>query len=405
MNLRHFRILARLRFRQFFRQKNKGLAGKIVLVVYFWFLEALLYFMLKDGGSTDFPPLLVAGICFSAIIPDILFKLIFLHDETVMDAFIKTRPIRQGTWDRFLSISQFWKSSNLAMPLIMAPACFLFLPFGKGVLVFLALYLLSVFGGFITMLLKHRGKYPSEKIVSPSTARSFRQGSGHHVFGLQSRSFRRSKRLKTALYVLWGVFLFNFITQAGFGGSGRTGEMYLVFLLLFPPIMLPQYGLGVEANFFCGIWTKPLPLSTLLSEKYLFSALLGGVAALVILPFCLWFHIPVYVPLAYTLFAIGVGELVVMLDPYNCAPFDLFGKSFFNYQGASGTWKGSTILGTIFLMLVPMFLPHVLPDWLAYLILGVLGLAGFLLHRPFFRWVERKFLKNKYKYMEKYLSI
>ena len=61
MNIRHFRILARLRFRQFFRQKNKGLTGKIVLVVYFWFLEALLYFMLKDGAA-DFPPLLVAGI-------------------------------------------------------------------------------------------------------------------------------------------------------------------------------------------------------------------------------------------------------------------------------------------------------------------------------------------------------
>ena len=404
MNLRHFRILARLRFRQFFRQKNKGQVGKIFLVVYFWFLEALLFFMLRKEGVTDFPPLLVAGVCLSAIFPDALFKLIFLHDETVMDAFIKTRPIQQGTWDRFLTISQFWKSSNLAMPLIMAPACFLFLPFGKGLLLFLVLYLLSVFGGFIVMLLKHRGKYQPENLVSPKKARSFRQGSGHHVFGIQSRSFKRSKRLKTALFVLWGVFIFQFISQ-GIGGFTIGGEIFLFFLIYYPAIAVSQFGWSIEANFFCGIWTKPLSLSRLLSEKYLFSALLGGLSALATLPLCLWFHIPVYVPLAYALFAVGVGVPLVMLDPYNCVPFDLFGKTFFNYQGASSTYKASAILGMILVMAIPIVLPHVIPDWLAYVILGAVGLAGFLLHRPFFRWVERKFLKNKYKYMEKYLSI
>ena len=404
MRFGFIRILTRLRFRQFFRQKNKGMVGKIVLLAYFWFLEVLFFFILKEQIA-EFPPMLVAGICLSFIFPDALSKLIFLHDETVMDAFIKTRPIQQGTWDRFLTISQFWKSSNLAMPLIVAPACFLFLPFGKGLLLLLVLYLLSVFGGFIVMLLKHRGNYQQENLVSPKKARTFRQGSGNHVFGLQSRSFKRSKRLKTALFFLWGVFMFNFITQGAFDGPNRSAELYLVFLLLYPPIMLPQYGLAVESNFFSGIWTKPFSPSRLLTEKFLFSALIGVIAMLVILPFCLWFHIALYVPLANTLFAVGVGELFVLMDAYNCVPFDIFGKTFFNYQGASSTWKGSVILGTILLMLIPIVLPLILPKWAACLIIGGLGLAGILLHRPYFRWVERKFLKNRYKYMEKYLSI
>lgn len=405
MGINYIRILTRLRFRQFFRQENKGLIGKFIIVAYFWLLELLLFFMLRKEGVTDMPPLLVALIFLGFIVPDFVFKLIFEHDQTVMDAFIKTRPIPQGSWDRFLTISQLWKPSNLALSFIMAPACFLFLPFAWGFGVLIVIYLFSVFGGFIVMLLKHRGNYPLEERVTAKVGRSFRQGSGHHVFGIQSRSFKRSKRLKNALYVVWGVFLFNFIIQEGIGGPSRAGEMYLVFLLLFPPILLPQYGLAVEANFICGIWTKPIPLSRLLSEKYLFSALLGLVAALVILPFCLWFHIPFYVPLAYTMFGVGVGELLVMMDPYNCVPFDLFGKTFFNYQGTSSTWKGSTIFGTILLMVVPIVLPLILPDRIAYLIMGVFGLAGFLCHRPYFRWVERKFLKNKYKYMEKYLSI
>ena len=55
-------------------------------------------------------------------------------------------------------------------------------------------------------------------------------------------------------------------------------------------------------------------------------------------------------------------------------------------------------------MIIPIVLPHLLPEWAALLILAVIGLAGCVLYRPYFRWVERQFLKNRYHYMEKYLS-
>ena len=403
MAINTIRILTRLRFRQFFRQKNKGLVGKIIIVVYFWLLELLLFFMLRKEGITDFPPLLVAGICLGFIVPDFLFKLIFEHDQTVMDAFIRTRPISQSSWDRFLSVSQFWKASNLSMPLILAPACFLFMPFRWGLVTLLVLYLFSVFGGFLVMLFKHKGNYPLEKQVSAKAGRSFRQGSGHHVFGIQSRSFLRSKRLKTSVLVLTGVFFFQFISQ-GFAEIGRFDSVFLTFTILYAAIGLSQWGLSIEANSFCGIWTKPLPVHRLLEDKFLFSALLGGVTALVAIPFCYWFKIPLYAPLAYALFNAGVGILLIMIDAYKCMPFDLFGKTFFNYQGSSSTFKGSAFLALFVVMIIPIVLPHILPEWAALLILAVIGLAGCVLYRPYFRWVERQFLKNRYHYMEKYLS-
>ena len=403
MAINTIRILTRLRFRQFFRQKNKGLVGKIIIVVYFWLLELLLFFMLRKEGITDFPPLLVAGICLGFIVPDFLFKLIFEHDQTVMDAFIRTRPISQSSWDRFLSVSQFWKASNLTMPLILAPACFLFMPFRWGLVTLLVLYLFSVFGGFLVMLFKHKGNYPLEKQVSAKAGRSFRTGSGHHVFGIQSRSLLRSKRLKTSVLVLTGVFFFQFISQ-GFAEIGRFDSVFLTFTILYAAIGLSQWGLSIEANFFCGIWTKPLPVHRLLEDKFLFSALLGGVTALVAIPFCYWFKIPLYAPLAYALFNAGVGILLIMIDAYKCMPFDLFGKTFFNYQGSSSTFKGSAFLALFVVMIIPIVLPHLLPEWAALLILAVIGLAGCVLYRPYFRWVERQFLKNRYHYMEKYLS-
>ena len=403
MAINTIRILSRLRFRQFFRQKNKGLVGKIIIVVYFWLLELLLFFMLRKEGVTDFPPLLVAGICLGFIVPDFLFKLIFEHDQTVMDAFIRTRPISQSSWDRFLSLSQFWKASNLSMPLILAPACLLFMPFRWGLVTLLVLYLFSVFGGFLVMLFKHKGNYPLEKQVSAKAGRSFRQGSGHHVFGIQSRSFLRSKRLKTSVLVLTGVFFFQFISQ-GFAEIGRFDSVFLTFTILYAAVGLSQWGLSIEANFFCGIWTRPIPVHRLLEDKFLFSAFLGGVTALIAIPFCYWFKIPLYAPLAYALFNAGVGILLIMIDAYKCMPFDLFGKTFFNYQGSSSTFKGSAFLALFVVMIIPIVLPHILPEWAALLILAVIGLAGCVLYRPYFRWVERQFLKNRYQYMEKYLS-
>ena len=406
MKLGAIRLLSRLRFRQFFRQKNKGLVGKIIIIAYFWFLELLLFFMLRKEGVTDFPPLLVALIFLGAIVPDAIIKLIFEHDQTVMDPFIRTRPISQSSWDRFQSLSQFWKPSNLAMPLILAPACFLFMPFGWGLVTLLVLYLFSVFGGFLVMLFKHRGNYPLEKRVSAKAGRSFRPGGGHHIFGIQSRSFLRSKRLKTSVFVLTPIIFLQFVTY-GLDGSvlGRSGNMFLLFAILYPTLALSQWGMSIESNFFSGIWTKSLPISRLLKEKFLFSALLGGVAALIAIPFCLWLHVPVYTPVSFALFSAGVGVLLTLMDAYNCKPFDLFGKTFFNYQGSASAYKASVFIALAVTTVFPIVLMFLVPEWVSCLILSLLGIAGIAFHRPYFRWVERKFLNNRSKSMEKYLSI
>ena len=404
MKLDTIRILTRLQFRQFFRQKNKGLIGIIIIVAYFWLLELLLFFMLREEGIMAVPPLLVSLVLLSFIIPDFLFKLIFEHDQTVMDAFVKTRPIPQSSWDRFLTLSQLWKSSNLTLPLILAPACFLFLPFGWGLAVLLTLYLFSAFGGFLVMLFKHRGNYPSEKQVSAKAGRFIRQGGRqHHIFGIQSRSFLRSKRLKRSWLFLSIFFLLEFILYGSMEGN-RFGDFYLFGFLIITTIMLSQYGFGVEANFFSAIWTRPVPISWILRDKFRLSAALGGIALLITLPFCIWFKISLLAPVAYALFASGFCSLLLLIDAYNCTPFDLFGKTFFNYQGASGTFKASVIVGTILLMGLGWGLPAIFPGWPSYLILSALGLLGFIFHRPYFDWVERKFLKDKYKYLEKYQS-
>lgn len=405
-----FKSLARLKFRQFFRGKTKrDLIGLIVLLVYFWGVVILSFFLVKDELEAV-PTGILAAVFLSLAILDFLSKLIFVRDHTVMDAFLRTRPILQKQWNRFLIVSQSWNPSNLTMPVILLPACLLFLPFLQGLAVWAGLYLLSVLNGILIMLLKRRGTYAPEKVVSTAAVRTFKPGrTGFAIFGLQSKSLLRSKRLKRAWLYMSIFFLVEFILYGSMGAveGGRDrffGMFYLFGFFAIESIMLSQYGLGLEAGYFGAIWTRPVPISRILRDKFWLGAALGGIGLLITLPFCIWFHISLLVPVAYALYTAGFCSPLLLIDAYHCVPFDLFGKTYFNYQGASGTFKASVVLGTFLLLGLGWGLPAILPGTPSSLIFIGLGLIGLIFHRPYFDWVERRFLKDKYKYLEKYQS-
>lgn len=391
--------LRRLQFRQMFRgKKGRDLVGPAILILYFWIIELIVFIEVKE----KLPPLAGVILFLAFFIPDFILKLIFERDHTVMDAFLKTRPVTQSQWDRFLTLSQFWYPANLALPVAIAPACFLFLAFPLNIVMFIVVYLGSVFGGFLVMLMKHRGTYASEKSASPKAIRTFKSTTGHAIFGLQSKSVLRSKRLRGSIIYLT-VWMFIMFVMYGLQGD-KFGELWLFYFICLGVSVLSQYGLGVEAGYFSAIWTRPVSISRVLKDKFKLAAALSGAAALISIPVCIWCDIPVYLPLAYALFATGVGCPTALIDAYNCTPFDLFGKTFFNYQGSKSTFKASTILGMTIVLGLAIVLPLLLSNLIAAIILGGLGLIGFAFHRPYFDWVERRFLANKYKYMEKYLS-
>lgn len=395
--------LAQLQFRQWRRSKSKGrLFGDIFGIIYLWVIEFVVFCVLKDEGISV-PALVTCLVALSVTIPDFILKLIIEQDATVMDAFLKTRPIPQERWDRFLSVSQLWKESNLVMPLAMAPACFLFLPFRAGMIILVVLYLLSALGGFLVMLLKHRGTYQPEKMVKSSFSSSIKSATGNFISGIQFRSFLRSKRLRTMVIYLGVLIYLQCITQS-LNETVGFGTLYVFLFVFLCSCTIPQYGFAVEANFFNGIWSRPIRIEKLLANKYWFGILCGAVGALLCLPLCIWSSTSVLDVVAITLFVCGFANLLMLVDSYNCVPFDLFGKAFFNNQGSQTAFKGSSFITVLVTMGIGWAVIRLLPGWKSQVILGAIGIAGFCLYRPYFRFVVSRFMKNRYKYMAKYTS-
>ncbi len=397
-----FKALLRLYFRQFVKDRKREFVLTSVMVAYFWVIELVIF--LKDGvGTLDSPGglLVVIGVF------DFVTKLFMQHDNTVMDAFLKTRPLSEKTWRRFLRITHLWEPLNLFFPLALAPVWLVFLPFGRALLFIVCTYFLSVALGILMMRLKRRGPYLSEKAVVRKNGRAAvrltsRLATGS--LGIQVKGLLRSKRLLAASLPMAFYFLLTFLREARKGEANVAGAeaMMLFFIFTFAQASV-QFGLSVEAKFFNGLWTKPFPLRRLLEDKYNFATVLAGIAGVIGALVGLPFHFPVSSLLARVVFVAGFASLPILIDPYACVPFDPFNKTQFNTSSRmQGTFRISTLLATLGTFVSAGLLHLLHSQDLRNGIFFALGILGYLLHKRYFAWVEKKFLADRYKYMDIY---
>ena len=212
----------------------------------------------------------------------------------------------------------------------------------------------------------------------------------------------RSKRLRTGVLVVAPLFLFNTYTQQMPEVLSDFGFNPMLLLgVAFPSVILGQYGLGIEANYAHGIWTKPWPVSTILLNKFRFHCAICGIMAACCLPAVIWLKMSLLTLVAALLFACGVFVLLMMPMCLYCSRFDLFSSAFFNYQGAN---KQMNIYS--FIIFVPMIAYYaayfLLPPLWADIVIGGLGVAGLALHQPFIGWLARKWQARRYRMMEKW---
>ena len=127
------RLLLRLWWLQQRRNFHKRDAFVACYIIFLYVVMGVSFFLsfTENGGELggeDMPALLGAGIVVGMLIPDIIMKMVMKRDITAMDDYVKSRPVPEKIWNKFLlttNLVSFW---NYVLPVLMLPVFIYFLP-------------------------------------------------------------------------------------------------------------------------------------------------------------------------------------------------------------------------------------------------------------------------------------
>lgn len=476
--------------RLWLRQKRHDFRWQhIFLTVYFGGLYVAMvvgfYYGMHDELASHPVPaaavLLVPLVAVSVQFGDLFMKLFWRRSPVEMDDYLRTRPVANTDWARFVLLDTSLGTLQWMLALMLCFVAFFFLPWWAALLTLVLTFSVSVVnalfqncwrrapgnewtlplvfgylvwtgamwavsvGGFVLVAVQAGGmddlfsdtasgllplalassaalllvnvlaafvlhryftrmKNHNEEAHTPvaSPVHSFGQVS---LWSIEWVQILRSKRLRVSFFLIAGIFILNTYLQQQptIQGDMHGINIMLLFGIAFPSIILAQWVLGVEANFFSGIWTKPWPVEGILRRKYMFFCAICGVMALLIFPCVIWMGMSPWTWFCTLLFSCGVFVLPFMATCLFSSRMDLFASAFFNYQGGNKQLNFFS-----FIMFIPMGIwfavYYFVPSPWNHLIIGGLGILGLLLHRPYIHWISNIWHRRRYKIMERWLT-
>ena len=394
-------------------------------------------------------------IAASLLISDLFFKFMFMNDSVLMDDFLKTKPVKQRDWNRFILFSCFASEWNLMLPFLIGIFAFFLMSVGEALVaivtayvmsamnsmllanirkskgwelklpMFLALFFYIIFAfaysinilGWSSILLMtvfalitlvgiytlyiyfaHLKRYDEHQ----ARASKVRHLGDISLFSMEYISVLRSKRLRLGVLVLPLCMLPNAYNST-LEEMGFMNYLMCIFVIWAPSLMLGQWIFGIEGNYFQGLITKPVSIRQILFNKYYFYALLSMAGTLLLVPGIWLVHLNPWFVLSGFVFVAGFCNLVMFPTCLVSTRIDLFSSAFFNYQGAN---KGVNLYSLV--ILIPMVMVGVLGAFttpqITALVIFVLGLLGFAVHRWVIDRLAKAFLKRRYRRLEAYME-
>lgn len=434
---------------------------------YFFFVLACMAFGFYAGAgesmksllSTDFSPYAVGII--AAFLPfDLLVKAGFKKEAPIMDDYLRSRPCSQRAWDAFLTtvnVANFW---TWAFPISLAVLFLIFMPTPLALLGTVAALSMSMVNAMTFTCFRRADswwlKWPMLAVmllffcgtvayatltamldIRPTTQLSVyllfnivsiallylyltqmhsydehaiktkrvRSMGGGTSFSLEVAGLLRTKRLKQmvifiTLFMVADTYL---VLSTGSEDYSESFFTVILFAVCIPSVALAQWTFGVEANFFHGLWTKPVSIYQLLVNKFRFFALLNVIAAVLLLPAVVigWLN-PLMLG-AILIYTIGFVNLVCMPTCLFSTRLDLFSSAFFNYQGANMKINVYSIV-----VLLPIgwawFLQDFFSEQTIMIAFSILGIAGLLVHPLALRSLANIFIRRRHSRFEAYIQ-
>lgn len=446
-----------------------AVVGGYIIFLYVVMGASFFFSFTKNGGSLtgeDMPATLGLGLVVGMLVPDIFMKMVMKRDITVMDDYVKSRPVPEKIWNRFLltaNLVSFW---NYVLPVLMVPVFIFLLPtasqvFGSfllflifshidGVyvtcwrkatdrmlkwplvlgwvgmyvvligylvvssffvawLAFLGMFLLAVavLAGLFAYLY-HLQIYNEQK----RKVSRFHGFKGVNLFSLQYIGTMRAKRIRNMVILVTAIFLFDAYmfawmpSEASDDLLGKTPmvTLYVVGAILLPSVVLSQWTFGIEANFFQGLLTKPIKIEEMLRNCFYYYIMVSLVALLLVVPFLL-------LDSGANVMVLGGGFcLAVFINLFNLptclfsSRLEIFSTSMFSMQGAN---LKINLYAAAFL--IPLGIVTAIYYLFGELAWGctcvALALLSLAIHKWFIAKLASVFYKNRYERMEKFMEV
>ena len=439
-------------------------------IIFLYVVIGVSFFMsfTKNGGNLtgeDMPATLGMGVVVGMLVPDIFMKMVMKRDITAMDDYVKSRPMPEKIWNRFLlttNLVSFW---NYVLPVLMLPV-FIFLLSSAGQVIgsfllllafsyingvyitcwrkatewmlkwplvlgwvgmyvvligylifssffvawcaFIGMFLLAsaILAGLIVYL--YHLKIYNEQKRKASRFHGFKE---INLFSLQYIGTMRAKRIRNMVLLITAIFLFDaymFALMPSEASEDLMGKqamvtLYVVGAILLPSVVLSQWTFGVEANFFQGLMTKPVKVEEMLSNSFYYYLMVSFVALLLVVPF-------LFMEVGVNIFLLGGGFcLAVFINLFNLptclfsSRLEIFSSSMFSMQGAN---LKINLYAVAFLLPLGIVIGiYYLWGEMAWACTCIaLALLSLCIHKWFISKVAALFYANRYRRMEKFME-
>ncbi len=446
-----------------------AVVGGYIIFLYVVMGASFFFSFTENGGSLtgeDMPDTLGLGLVVGMLVPDMFMKMVMKRDITAMDDYVKSRPVPEKIWNRFLltaNLVSFW---NYVLPVLMIPVFTFLLPTTNQVigsfllflffsnidgiyvtcwrkatewmlkwplvlgwigmyvvligylvissffstwLAFMGMFLLAVavLSG-LSVYLSHLQLYNEQN----HKASRFHGFKGVGLFSLQYIGTMRAKRIRNMVVLVTAIFLFDAYmfawmpSEASEDLLGKTPmvTLYVVGAILLPSVVLSQWTFGIEANFFQGLLTKPVRVEEMLRNSFYYYVLVSLVALLLVVPFLL-------LDSGVSVIVLGGGFcLAVFINLFNLptclfsSRLEIFSTSMFSMQGAN---LKINLYAAAFL--IPVGIVVAIYNFFGELVWGctcvALALLSLTIHKWFIAKLAAVFYKNRYKRLEKFMEV
>ena len=132
------KLLLRLWWLQQRRNFHKRDAFVASYIIFLYVVMGVSFFLsfTENGGDLegeDLPALLGAGMVVGFLIPDMIMKMVMKRDITAMDDYVKSRPVPEKIWNKFLLTTNLLSFWNYVLPVLTLPVFFYVLSAAQAV--------------------------------------------------------------------------------------------------------------------------------------------------------------------------------------------------------------------------------------------------------------------------------